>query len=216
MSELEQIVEGIFVDLSIHPVKRRSLWRYLEELKGYHQATYEHSLRVAILCYKIANTQHMNSRLLISSGLLHDVGKTRLDKSLLEKSDFDEKDMEEMKKHPEYSYEMIRSRFPDEARVVLVHHRTGHVKPYPATLPQDSGFCALGKKYFIGLCSRILSLADFYDAISNRNNMRYGKTKPDPKKRKAIILETYPDLRDLVEKLYEEKVFDNINGLYSK
>ncbi len=210
MSELEQILQGMFVALSIDPVQQRTLTENLEKIKHKDQATYEHSIRVALLGVKVARNMNLNPKPLFYSGLLHDIGKILVDKELLAKKGvFDEEDRKKMKKHPEYAYYLIKDMHDFTAEIIVRHHRS-QKDPYPEELPPTNKSYPLNKKLCIGLYARILSLVDFYDAITTRNNGKYGAEKLTPKQRKKIVLESYPDQAELIEKLYADNVFDNV------
>lgn len=88
--------------------------------------------------------------------MLHDIGKTKVPDSILDKPDrLSDKEFEEIKKHPEYGYEIIRS-FPEisrtAAQVVLQHHERCDGSGYPYHL----------KAKEIHLLSKIVAVSDVY------------------------------------------------------
>ncbi|PIZ05396.1 MAG: hypothetical protein COY57_07540, partial [Flavobacteriales bacterium CG_4_10_14_0_8_um_filter_32_5] len=79
-----------------------SVKNYLNVLKAKDEATYEHSIRVGLLASRIGRHMHLDEKALFFAGTLHDIGKTLIDPETLQKTEgFDDKDMAEMKKHPE-------------------------------------------------------------------------------------------------------------------
>jgi HD-GYP domain-containing protein (c-di-GMP phosphodiesterase class II) len=112
-------------------------------------------------------------------GLLHDVGKLRLPKEILDKPGrLTPDEMEEIRKHPVYGYEMVRGKVPvAAAQVVLNHHQRWDGKGYPRLKHPITGaeLPPLAEKR-INVFARIATLADVFDAITSKRV--YSDAKP--------------------------------------
>ncbi len=122
-----------------------------------------HSNRVSSICEKIASAMklsHEEINKVKLAGLVHDIGKIGVDEKILNKPgklDLDE--WNEIRKHPEAGWRIISSteEFSEVARVVLCHHERWDGMGYPNQL----------KATEIPLESRIISIADAFDAMTN-------------------------------------------------
>lgn len=125
--------------------------------------TYSHSLHVGILANKFGKWLHLNeSRLsnLTTAALLHDIGKSKIKKEILNKPEpLPEEEYEEVKKHAQYGYQLLKksNRFSKSIMAgILTHHERYDGSGYPLGLK--------GKK--IPLFGRIIAICDTFDAIT--------------------------------------------------
>jgi HD-GYP domain-containing protein (c-di-GMP phosphodiesterase class II) len=200
---LEEMLESEFKNLGISENNQISIKRYLGMLKAKDESTYEHCLRVGLLGEKIADYMHLDPRPLFYSGLLHDVGKLAIDRKILKKtSRFDEKDMKEMRKHPNFAYRLLKDIHEFSAEVALRHHRYQE-NPYPKKLPCNQK-CPITNAD-INFYARLLALVDFYDAAKTRSNNKF-KKRMDDIEIKSMILEKNPDQRVFIENLYKDGI----------
>jgi diguanylate cyclase (GGDEF)-like protein/PAS domain S-box-containing protein len=98
-------------------------------------------------------------------GLLHDIGKIAISESILNKQGrLDENEWLEMKRHPEIGYRILSSvnDMSDFAEYVLAHHERLDGTGYPKGLSKGS----------IPLQSRIIAIADAYDAMTSERTYR--------------------------------------------
>jgi HD-GYP domain-containing protein (c-di-GMP phosphodiesterase class II) len=91
--------------------------------------------------------------------LLHDIGKTKIDISILNKEeDLTREEFIEIKKHSEYGFNILRQ-YPDvsllSAHIAFQHHERWDGKGYPRQLDGDK----------ILEYARIVAVADVYDAL---------------------------------------------------
>ena len=137
------------------------LVKSLEERDEY---TYGHSQKVAELAEKIAQEfglpeKHVER--IKTAALLHDVGKIGIPDSILKKTGrLSESEFNEIKKHPEIGWELLRSikRFQKgEALWVKYHHEKIDGTGYPEGLKGDE----------IPLESKIIAVADVFDALTS-------------------------------------------------
>ncbi len=127
-----------------------------------------HCERVSKLCELIGNAMRLSPdsvRELKMAGLLHDIGKIGIDESVLnKKGKLTELEWADMKRHPEIGYHILRSvnEFAPIAQYVLHHHERMDGKGYPRQLSGDE----------IPLQSKIISIADAYDAMTSHRAYR--------------------------------------------
>ncbi len=132
--------------------------------------TYGHSLRVAQNCLILGHYLNFDQELLYElevSALFHDVGKIGIPDSILSKPQrLTETEFQHMKRHPELSYEIIKGfkNFEQVAINARYHHERYDGKGYPHGLKGEE----------IPLCSRIILIADTYDAITSSRVYRKG------------------------------------------
>jgi len=191
---------------------------YIEALGNKDLLTLEHSVRVAYLNKEIADfTNLAPPRTLFLPGLLHDVGKLAVNPEILRKTaGFNEGNMKEMVKHVEYGCKILLGVADFSAYALFFHHFFKRTGAYPS--PEDfrgifgdyfdkwsEGTKTLGK-----YCGRLISIADFYDAITTRENDKYSPGKPrlpTAEESKKIIVQENLDQEYLIERLYGQGIF---------
>lgn len=125
--------------------------------------TYKHSVNVAILSLMVAKELggYTNNQLInIGIGsLLHDLGKTQIDDTILhKKGKLTKKEFREIKKHPVIGYSLIKDNpeiSPYVKTIVLMHHEKLDGSGYPLQV-KDEKF----HKHV-----RIVATADIFDAL---------------------------------------------------
>ena len=191
--ELEGITQGNQDDIRA----------YLTILKNRDEATYAHSVRVGILASKMAvyyAKPGVNSRMMLWAGLLHDIGKALISNELLTKKDgFTEEDRAAMEPHVLYGYDMLRGVHDFTAAIIVQHHTFG-AQPYPKFVPPVPGYMSIYAT-IINRASRLLALADYYDALMSRDNDKNGSKPLTPKERREIYMRDNADQKDFVELL---------------
>lgn len=136
----------------------------LMRLSVHDYYTYNHCVDVAV--YSIALAKKIigeNRPMLIMAGLgglLHDVGKRKVDHRIINKSSaLSREEWEEIKKHPTYGKEVLDEivTIPEETKlVVFEHHENFDGTGYPMGLKGDE----------ISTLSRVVSIADVFDALT--------------------------------------------------
>ena len=127
-----------------------------------------HCERVSKLCELLGNALRMSPEAvkeLKMAGLLHDIGKIGIDETLLGKrGKLTESEWADMKRHPEIGYHILRSvnEFAPIAQYVLLHHERVDGKGYPRQLKDED----------IPVQSKIISIADAYDAMTSHRSYR--------------------------------------------
>jgi HD-GYP domain-containing protein (c-di-GMP phosphodiesterase class II) len=144
-------------------------------LKGSEEdCIYRHSVNVAALSYLIGKWCGYGPKdlsKLISSSMLHDFGKSKIDQRILnKKTPLTRDEFKVIKTHPTLSYNEIK-KIPyistDVLYAVLMHHERCDGSGYPLGL----------KGYQISSFAKILAVADVFDAI-NSNRFHKEKRKP--------------------------------------
>lgn len=143
---------------------------FVEILETKDTYTRGHSTRVAHYAILIAEKMKLSDReieLCHFAGHLHDIGKIGVPDSILtKKSKLSSIEYEQIKKHSEFGYNILNkvSSLVEMAEIVRAHHERWDGKGYPDGLS--------GEK--ISLISRILAVADSFDAMTS--NRSYRKT----------------------------------------
>lgn len=139
----------------------------LASIKSYDDYTYAHSVNVCIYGVTLGFRLGLGRRELSQLGfsaLFHDIGKVRLPYDLINKpARFNEFDWAQMRKHPVLGAMTIAKSFrldPYMARAAVVafeHHIN----------PDHSGYPSLPEPRATNLYSRIVAVADCFDALSS-------------------------------------------------
>jgi len=191
---LEEIVKAqtaeIREHLSIEQQKTAELNQALLEIQVTHHATIEalsaaldyrdnetegHSRRVvrySLEIGKVLGLARQTMEVLSRGTLLHDIGKIGVPDSVLWKpGKLDEKEWEEMRRHVDYGYRMLKGIpfLKDAARIVLHHHERYDGTGYPRGLKGED----------ITLGARIFAIADTYDAMTTDRPYRKALTDRD-------------------------------------
>ncbi len=135
--------------------------------------TEEHTNRLYKMCkvvaekYNITTEEHNELELLC---MLHDIGKIGIDDSILKKpGPLNELEWIEMKRHSEIGFRIAQAipELKTVALLILYHHEKFDGSGYPKQL----------KAYDIPLLSRIICVADAYDAMTNDRVYRKALSK---------------------------------------
>jgi len=145
---------------------RRLLNALLRSLYLRDRMTARHSAAVARYAHELAvatGASVAQQRLVHTAGLLHDIGKFILPDSILQtKRGLSAKEWELVKRHPAASADIV-SHLPgyeQVAQAILHHHERIDGFGYPARLPGNE----------IPWISRVISVADAYDAMTGRDS----------------------------------------------
>ncbi len=147
-----------------------SLEKSLDEKK---YETEEHVKRMgdmALLMGKDLNLSKDKLNDLIMLAALHDIGKIAIADSIIQKpGKLSPQEWEMVKKHPEVGYRIAKSStdLAAIADAILSHHENWDGSGYPEGLKNDN----------IPLVSRIISIADAYDAMTNDRPYRRAFTR---------------------------------------
>ena len=133
----------------------------------------KHSIKVAIFSYYIAKKINLSEEQcwnIFIAGLLHDIGKTKLDQSILYKKDkLTDGEFEYIKQHVAFGVELLKKyKVPEEIyKIVEQHHERDDGTGYPKGLMESE----------ISKEAKILRYADVYDALTSNRSYRKKYTK---------------------------------------
>ncbi|MFA6412793.1 MAG: HD-GYP domain-containing protein [Syntrophales bacterium] len=158
MTTISEIVDLIVTDNETN--------NYLLNITSHDFTTYTHSVNVGILSISLVKALYGQSdghdmHALGAGFFLHDLGKTRIDLSIINKpGKLTDREFEKMRLHPEYGFEILRDadKLVKESRIiVLQHHERDDGSGYPLGI----------KGTDIHPYGRICSIADVYDALTS-------------------------------------------------
>ena len=162
--------------------------------------TYSHSLHVGILANKFGRWLHLSENQLYNlttAALLHDIGKSRINKAILTKAEaLTDEEYEEVKKHSQYGYQLLKKskRFSKSIMAaVLTHHERCDGSGYPLGLK--------GKK--IPLFGRIIGICDTFDAVTTE---RPYQKAVSPFSAVKILEENFSSFDHKLKSLFIEKI----------
>ncbi|MDF2699593.1 MAG: diguanylate cyclase [Haloplasmataceae bacterium] len=191
--------------------RSKTVYAIIHALHEKNQREEQHSKRVSEVCLKIGvalNLSEMAISKLKAIGLLHDIGKIALSETILNKpGKLTTSEWNEIKRHSEIGYRILNSSndLKEIAEYVLHHHERLDGTGYPSGLKGDE----------IPLFSRILAVADAYDAMTSVRTYR------QPLSIKETINElirntcTHFDVnivRVFIEKVLNEPMYKVIDG----
>lgn len=128
----------------------------------------QHSFRTSELCKNMGKALCLSENEieeLRTAGLLHDIGKIAIEENILNKQDrLTDEEFEEIKRHPEIGYRILSTvnDMLEISEYVLAHHERWNGTGYPKGLKEEE----------IPLQSRIISIADSYDAMTSERSYR--------------------------------------------
>lgn len=134
----------------------------IDTLKISDEYTFKHSVDVATMAMVVARKHGLSEKQIYEigiSGLLHDIGKSKIPNEILNKpSRLTDEEFMIMKQHSLYGYRILDHK-PDISNPirlgVLQHHEKINGKGYPLGVPKEQ----------ISLFAQILSIVDIYDAL---------------------------------------------------
>jgi len=145
---------------------KSDLFNYLYHLRNEDDYTYTHCLNVSVLANIFAHWLKLSEEQIKDitiSGLLHDIGKIKIDIDLLNKpGKLTKEEFNTIKKHASYGYETLQSQ-PLNKEIkngVLFHHEKLDGSGYPLGISGDQ----------ILLYAKIISIVDIYDAMTSKRS----------------------------------------------
>ena len=143
-----------------------TLTSFIEEMKAYDVTLYMHSYRVAVVSAAFAKYLGYSKKFrikLITSALLHDIGKVFIPKEILNKSgELSTVEFQLIKTHVASGYAYIKETLPKVPEIVtdaiLYHHENWN----------GSGYIFNLAGAHIPLAAQLLRIVDSFDAIVSR------------------------------------------------
>lgn len=138
----------------------------------------KHCERVSAYCKNLAQALNMSKEAINTlelAGMFHDIGKIGIDENILKKrGKLDVSDLNEIRRHPEIGYQILRSssEFAHVADYVLSHHERPDGKGYPRevsdpAIPYESKIIAVAEAY-----DGMVNLSIYKDAVSEDQAIR--------------------------------------------
>lgn len=146
--------------------ENKNVFSCIKQIRTADEYTYNHCVNVSLLAMMIGNWLKMSEddvKNLVYAGLLHDIGKSKVDINILNKPGrLTDEEYAEMKKHVVYGQEILKT-LPDINKDVfmgvIMHHER----------EDGSGYMLGAKGNQIHRFGKIIAVADVYDAMtSNR------------------------------------------------
>jgi len=160
MAEVEVTVRKILDNV----ISNETVMLQLTGIRDIDNYTFLHSVDVCIYSTILGKKLGYNEEHLMDLGMgsiLHDIGKCRVPMHILQKPDkLTNEELAEMQRHAAYGYEIIKNIYGMNskiARVAFQHHEKWDGTGYPLGLSST----------MIDPFSRIVSLADVYDALTS-------------------------------------------------
>jgi HD-GYP domain-containing protein (c-di-GMP phosphodiesterase class II) len=163
-------ITGILDELLTQDPKISSV---LGDLKMFDKLTYTHCMRVSLLAGYIGKEfglAYIDHKQLMTSALMHDIGKTHIPLKILRKpASLTRAEMDIMKRHPFHSCNVLFDTCKLQRELydaVLYHHERCDGSGYLGGLPGND----------IPFYAKIIAVADTYDAITS--DRPYSPAKP--------------------------------------
>jgi HD-GYP domain-containing protein (c-di-GMP phosphodiesterase class II) len=177
-------------------------------IKDYDEYTYNHSVNVSILAIALGHRLGLSKKTLADLGLsaiLHDLGKIEVPKDILNKPDeFTDDDWQVVTKHPTWGACAVF-----KIRGVDTTSMSAFISAFEHHLHCDlSGYPKIQQKVTLDFFSRIIAIADQYDAMTSARV--YSRVPISPDRTLSIMLDRSGSQLDP----YLIKVFINMVGIY--
>ncbi|MDA8157741.1 MAG: HD domain-containing protein [Deltaproteobacteria bacterium] len=141
----------------------------LLNLSGYDYNEVGHGMNVSIYSMALANRLGFSNKISLYevglAGLTHDIGKLKIPKELLSKKGLSESEVNEIRKHPIYSKEILTANGIDNRNVingVLEHHEASNGSGYPFGKMEED----------ISAYGKILIIANRFDSLTRNRPYR--------------------------------------------
>lgn len=189
-------------------IEEESMLIGMTTIKDYDEYTYHHSVNVSILSIALGQRIGLTRKVLTELGLsalLHDIGKIEVPKEILNKPiEFTEEDWKTIMKHPVWGAHAIL-----KMKGIDTSSMSAFISAFEHHLNYDlSGYPRLKNRVTQSLFSRIIALADQYDAMTS--SRVYSRIPVPPDKALSIIIDRSGTQLDP----YLLKVFINMVGIY--
>ena len=170
LEKLNTISDSLYDQIT----RERYIVQCIEKLKSADEYTYTHSINVSLYSMMIAKWLKLPKakiKEVVQAGLMHDIGKIEIPLDILNKSSrLLPEEFSQIKKHSTYGYDIISSLQDVSESIklgILMHHEREDGSGYPLGIKGRS----------INLCSKIIAIADVFDAMTS-DRVYKKKTSP--------------------------------------
>ena len=182
-----------------------NIMEFMNEVKSTDEYTYTHCINVSVYALLIAKWLKLPEeeiKNVVTTGILHDIGKSKIPISLInKKGPLLPEEFEQMKNHTRIGYKLSEHipQLTNEIRKgILMHHEREDGKGYPYGVKGDD----------INLYAKIISIADVYDALTSERVY----------KKRITPFDTFGELKRIGFGHFDTKVLmtflHNISGYY--
>lgn len=160
--EVNQML-GPTMDLLSSQKSSFGVFDMLHNMRQFDDLTYAHSMNVSLICNVFAQWLGFSAEeqeLATACGMLHDIGKLKIDDSIIKKpGKLTEEEFKAIKAHPVEGYKILQHQDISEhiKNSALMHHEKCDGKGYPLGLQTDK----------IDSYARLVAIADVYDAMTS-------------------------------------------------
>lgn len=160
----------IFIDVTLQLIvsKEKNLPKFLEMMPHKYEMEY-HSVNVCILCMFLGHKigfQHSDLQKLAMAAILHDIGKLKIEKSILDKqSGLSPEEFEIMQEHSSLSAKMASTNNISDKHIlnaILYHHEKFDGTGYPEGLTRHE----------IPKMAQVIGICDVFDALTTNRTFR--------------------------------------------
>lgn len=158
------------------------LRKYLNRLKQHHHESYDHSIRVALLCIDLGYENRLSGsdiRTVGYAGLLHDLGKTEIDAALLSKpSSLTQEERQAVRMHPRRGYVQIEDEVFRKVKRVIAGHHEFQKAAFPRSggerrgAEREEGAERRTADAQIDRLTQIVAVSDMFDALVSRRSYK--------------------------------------------
>ncbi len=195
-------IENIALYENIYENLFSTLYAFVKAIEAKDPYTQQHSNRVtdiALTIAKVIGCSEEDLEILNVAGRLHDIGKIGIrDNILMKPSRLTEEESEKIRRHPDIGADIVGQLglWENEQKIIRYHHERVDGNGFPKGLIKDE----------IPLLSRILAVADAYDAMASdrsyRKKMHHDEIIHTIKKESGAQFD--PDIVKVFVKLYKE------------
>lgn len=173
INNIRQVGENLNRFIQTVIIEKNEGSRLLERLIGHDYYTYSHSIHVSLYCGILASEMDEHGvrsvngsiRYLCLGALMHDIGKIRVDRGIINKRGrLTPAEFEQIKKHPSLGAEIVKiaREHPDVVTVIREHHEQWGGGGYPLGLRGER----------ISELGRVACICDVFDALTTRRSYR--------------------------------------------
>ena len=197
VEEIKKTIDTLFLQV----FDENDLFRQMRLMKEKDDYLYTHSVNVALICILIGRWMKCDERQikeLGTAGLLHDIGKVKISREILNKpGKLSDEEYEQVKKHAMFGYNLIMETgaFSNEvANAALMHHERADGSGYPMGM----------RGYNIPFCAAVTAVADVYDAITSERTYSAGSSPYTAAE--VLWQESFGRLDPRISKVFYDKI----------
>ncbi len=183
--QLKQVIETIIEYLLVSDL---AFINIINLSKKYDASEVGHGINVSIYAMALAGRLGFINKLSLYeiglAGLTHDIGKLKIPKQLLQKNDLTKEELNEIKKHPIYSKEILIENEVDNNNIinaVIEHHEASNGTGYPYGKMEEN----------ISTFGKIIIIVNKFDSLSRNLPHRIKLEKKDALNNMALNKELY-------------------------